>query len=108
MIDVLSVLIGLFMLFAFASNKDLVKKDENGDHSDVYVWLTMSLVLNLLLCGLGFLYPPKATISQSNLFAPLWFFTAAITASTNGPAKVISRIAWIAFLVYAILSASPL
>ena len=91
------------MLAAFSSNKELTRKDENGDHSEVYVWLVMSLVLNLVLCGLGFLYPARATIHQTNFLFPLWFFTAAVTATTKGTIKVISRIMWVAFLAYVVM-----
>jgi hypothetical protein len=107
MIDTLSVFLGLFLLAAISSNKELTKKDENGNHSDVYVWLVLSLVLNLVLCGLGFLYPSRGSLRYTNIAVPLWFFTAAITASTKGPIKVISRIAWVAFLAFVVIGPFP-
>jgi len=100
MIDTVSVFLGLFLLAAFTSNKELTRKDENGNHNDVYVWVILSLVLNLLLCGLGFLYPARGAIHFTTIALPLWFFTAAITATATGPIKVISRVAWVGFLVF--------
>ena len=107
MIDsTLSVFIGLFILFALYKNKELSRKDKNGDHNELYIFLIMSLVFNLVLCGLGFLYPARSTIQQTNFLVPVWFFMTAVTVSSNGPIRVISRICWVAFTAYVIMGQS--
>lgn len=100
LISWVSVFIGLFILFAIYRNKDI---SENKDKSDLYSYFVLSLVLNLVLCGLGFLYPARAAIHQTNGIVFFWFLTTAVTVSSEGPIRVISRIMWVAFTAFVIM-----
>jgi len=99
--ELLLVFIGLFIFCAVISNKDLTKKKENQEKLG---FMTMVILL-FILTGLGFLFPSSQSIFPSYSFIiPFLAFTAAVTITSRaGPAKVISRIAWLAILVFIFL-----
>lgn len=95
--ELMLVLIGLFMVLAYVSNKDLSEKKEN---KEVFTFLFMG-ALYFILCGLGFLFP--AAPLHTNYLMPFFVGCAAVTANSKGPTKVISRVAWVSILAYIIM-----
>jgi len=94
------VVIGLFIFAAIIGNKELTRKEENKEKLS---FLTL-VVLLLILGGLGFIFPASTSNNPNHAF--LMFFvggSAAVSLSSKGIPKVISRIAWVARLSYVIL-----
>lgn len=98
--ELLLVIIGLFIFAAVLRNKELTKKEENQEE---LAFLTVTILM-LILGGLGFLFPASTYNNPSS--ASLFLFlagTAAMTISSTGIPKIISRVAWVAILAFIIL-----
>lgn len=99
--ELLLVAIGIFIILAMAGNKQVRGDKKNGEF---FSFMVGSLALFPLLSGLGFLYPPSTSlVPNHSLLIPMWMFAGVISIKSTGPIKVMSRVAWVAFMTYVIM-----
>jgi len=98
--EVLLVIIGLFIFAAVLKNKDISRKVEN---QELCAYMVM-VILMLILGGLGFIFPASTT-NRPNQASLLIFLAgcAAMSLSSTGLPKIISRVAWAGILAFIIL-----
>lgn len=101
--DLLFILLGLFLVGAVASNKDIGGKKANGQSKDIGDTIAIN-GLWAFMAGLGFIIPTLGWASMSyNLLIPIYLFIATVLVFAKGPLLVIGKVAIFGMITFIIM-----